>query len=133
MGILLEADHEIVVIDKDADIIEAISDDYDCSFVHGDGSRPSVLQDVDPASTDVLFCLADDDNANVLAAVVAKSMEFKRIVVRIEDLELLPVCKQLGLEHVIVPDRHVAEGLHKFLEGDVSAPEAEKVDPAQAR
>lgn len=124
--VMLEAEHEIVVIEKDLATIELISEDFDCSFVHGDGSRPSVLEDVDPGSTDVLFCLSDDDNANILAALLARSMDFKKVVVRIEDLELQPVCDQLKLEHVIIPDRRVAEGLKEFLEGDADKPPLEK-------
>jgi trk system potassium uptake protein TrkA len=124
--LLAASDHEIVVIEKDYQRIEALSDDFDCSFLHGDGSRPSVLKDVDPDSCDLLFCLSDDDNVNVLAAVVARSMGFKKVLLRIEDIELLPVCKQLELEHVIVPDRKVAEDLREFLEGETEAPETEE-------
>jgi trk system potassium uptake protein TrkA len=122
---LLERGHEVVIVEKDAAVIDALSEEYDCSFVHGDGSRPSILDDVDPASTDCLFCVASEDTANILAAVVARSMDFKKVVVRIENEELLPVCKQLHLEHVIVPDQRVARELIEFAEGEEDALRAE--------
>jgi len=63
-----------------------------------------------------LLCLSDDDTANVLAAVVARSMDFARVVLRLEDTDLLSICEQLGLENVIVPDQRVARELLTFLD-----------------
>jgi len=123
--ILLEAGHEVVIIEKNREIIEQHSEIYDCSFVHGDGSRPKILEDVDPEHTDCLFCLSSDDTSNILAAVVARSLDFKRVVVRIEDHGLLPVCAQLDLDHVIVPDRRVSRELMAFAEGNEHALESE--------
>ena len=112
--LLLEDGHEVVIIEKDADVIEQYADELDCSFLLGDGSRPSMLEDVDPNNTDCLYCVSNDDTANILAAVVARSMEFEKVVVRIEDRDLLPVCEQLEIEHVIVPDLKVAKDLIAF-------------------
>lgn len=118
---LLEAGHEVVIVEKNREVIDQCSETYDCSFIHGDGSRPKILEDADPRHTDCLFCLSSDDTSNILAAVVARKMDFKRIVVRIEDHELLPVCAQLDLEHVIVPDRRVSQELIAFMEGNEDA------------
>ncbi|GAB5452573.1 MAG: hypothetical protein Hals2KO_29010 [Halioglobus sp.] len=120
---MLEAGHEVVVIDKDPAVIEELDDKFDCSFYCGDGAKPRVLEDVDPGSTDLLLCLADDDTSNVLAAVVATSMDFNRLVLRLDDPDLESICKQLGLENVIIPDRRVAGELLSFAEGDEECPE----------
>lgn len=120
----LKSGHEVVVIEKQQSVIDDLDEDYDCSFYCGDGAKPSVLEDVDAANTDLLMCLSDNDTSNVLAAVVAKSMDFDRIVVRLEDRELLSICKQLELENVIVPDQRLAEELLSFAEGDQGCPES---------
>ena len=125
--VLLEEGAELVIVEKDRSTIEALSERYDCSFVHGDGSRPQILEDVGAEDTDCLFCQSSDDKANMLAAVVAKTMSFDRVVVRIEDQELLPISAQLELEHVIVPDRRVAHELVAFAHGDNQA--LSKEDP----
>ena len=78
---------------------------------------------MDPDSTDLLICLSDDDTSNVLAAVVAKSMSFDRVVLRLEDDDLLSVCKQLELDNVIVPDERMAQQLVDFAEGEKDCPE----------
>ncbi len=119
----LDAGHEVVVIEKDQGEIDQLGDAYDCSFYCGDGAKPSVLADVDPSHTDLLLCLSDDDTSNVLAAVVAKSMDFSQVVLRLEDEDLLPICEQLGLDNVIVPDQRVASELVSFAEGEQDCPE----------
>ncbi len=119
----LEEGHEVVVIEKEQSVIDKLDDDYDCSFYCGDGAKPSVLEDVDPGSTDLLLCLSDDDTSNVLAAVVAKSMDFSRVVLRLESRELLPICDQLQLDNVIVPDQRIASELLSFAEGEQDCPE----------
>ena len=39
--------------------IDELSDEMDCSFLQGDGSRPDILREVNPEQTDILFCLTD--------------------------------------------------------------------------
>lgn len=115
--------HEVVIIEKDQAVIDRLDEEYDCSFYCGDGARPGVLEDMDPDSTDLLLCLADEDTSNVLAAVVAKSMSFDRVVLRLEDDDLLSVCEQLGLDNVIVPDERVAQQLLDFAQGEKDCPQ----------
>jgi len=121
----LAAEHEVVVIEKDQSVIDELDAQFDCSFYCGDGAKPRVLEDVDPGNTDLLLCLADDDTSNVLAAVVAKTMDFDRIVLRLENKELLPICEQLELDNVIVPDQRIASGLLEFAEGEKERPEGQ--------
>lgn len=114
---LLEQGHEVVLIDEDADTIEALSERLDCGLIVGDGSRPSVLQDVGPEQTDFLFCLTDRDEANILAALVGRSLGFSRVVPKLEDPELETICTELGLDHVLVPDHELAKRLVDLVEG----------------
>jgi trk system potassium uptake protein TrkA len=125
---LLAAGHQVVIVEKNREVIEEVSKDYDCSFIHGDGSRPHILEDVDPKHTDCLFCLSNEDTSNILAAVVARSLGFEKVVVRIEDRDLLPICTQLDLDHVIVPDKRVSRELVAFAEGNERALDTEAAD-----
>jgi hypothetical protein len=43
-------------------------------------------------------------------------MDFARVVLRLEDTDLLSICEQLGLENVIVPDQRVDRELLTFLD-----------------
>lgn len=101
--LLIKQGHAVIIIGRDQEKIEELSDELDCSFLHGDGSRPDILREVNPEQTDVLFCLSDDDKDNLIAALVGRSLGFKRCVTRIENPDLEDICRELGLENTIIP------------------------------
>jgi len=115
--LLIARGHEVVIIDRDKDVIEALSDHLDCGFVHGDGSRPAILREASPRGSDLLLCLTGDDQTNILASLVGRSLGFERVVTKIEDQELEHICLELGLEDTIVPSRTIARYLADTAEG----------------
>lgn len=80
---LINKGHEVIIIETDKDRIEEFSEEMDCSFLHGDGSQPNLLGEVNPKETDFLFCLTSTDQANVIASLVGRSLGFKRVVTTI--------------------------------------------------
>jgi len=108
---LVKRGHEVVIIERDKGHIDALSEELDCGFIHGDGSKPAILREADPEQTDFLFCLTDNDQSNILASLVGKSLGFKRMVTRIEDPEFEHICVGLGLEDTIVPARTIGRYL----------------------
>ena len=118
---LLKAGHDVVIIEEDKERISTLSETLDCGFIHGDGSRPAVLEELSPDETDMLFCLSSDDQDNIIASLVGRTMHFSRVITKIEDPDFQVICTKLGLENVIVPDRDVGERLADLVEGhDVS-------------
>lgn len=114
---LIERGHEVIIIESNRQKIEEISEKIDCSFLHGDGSRPEVLKEVDPKSTDILFCLTDSDQANLISSLVGRSLGFKKVVTNIQDPQFENICRELGLEHVIVPNRMISHHLVDSVRG----------------
>lgn len=109
--LIRERGEEVVIIEQDKERIDSLAEQIDCGFLHGDGSKPAMLREADPEHTDVLFALTGNDQANILASLVGRSLGFKRVVTKIEDVELEHICKELGLEDVIVPSRTVGRFL----------------------
>ena len=114
---LLKSGYDVVIIDTNEDKISDLSETLDCGFIHGDGSRPAVLEELSPDETDFLFCLSSDDQDNIIASLVGQTMEFSSVVTKIEDPDFEGICSKLGLENVIVPDRDVGEHLADRVEG----------------
>lgn len=100
---LLKEGHEVIIIDKDKSVIDELMECLDCVFIHGNGSKPAILKESDPASIDVLFCLTKSDEANIIASLMARSLGVKRVITRIEDPEFEHICVELGLNDTIVP------------------------------
>lgn len=115
--LLLESGHEVVIIEKNRERIEELSEELDCSFLHGDGSKPHILSEAGPDLTDVLLCLADNDRDNIISSLVGRSMEYKRVVTRIEDPSYETICVKLGLEDTIIPSQTISRYLLDMVEG----------------
>jgi trk system potassium uptake protein TrkA len=109
--------HEVILIERDRAVIDALQEELDVGFLHGDGTRPAILREADPAATDLLFCLTHDDQANIIASLVARSLGYPRVVTKIEDPELEHICGELGLANSLVPMHTVGRYLADMAEG----------------
>jgi trk system potassium uptake protein TrkA len=115
--LLLERGHEVVIIERDRETIDELSEDLDCGFLHGDGSKPAMLKEASPEEGTLLFCLTSDDETNILASLVGRSLGFGRVVTKIEDPELEHICIELGLEDTIIPTRTISRYLAEMISG----------------
>jgi trk system potassium uptake protein len=115
--ILLHRGHEVVIIERDKAVIDALAEELDCGFLLGDGAKPALLREADPADTGILFCLTGNDQTNILASLVGRSLGFPRVVTRIEGEEFEHVCIELGLEDTIVPARAIGRHLADMVDG----------------
>jgi trk system potassium uptake protein TrkA len=80
----------------------------------------------------VLFCLTENDKVNLIAGLVGRSLGFKRVVTRIEDPEFEPICRELGLQDIIVPSLTISHYLQDLVQG-VDVVELSTVLKDQAR
>lgn len=115
--LLLKHGHEVIIIDRDENRIREVSGDLDCGFLVGDGTRPDLLKQADPEHTDLLLCLTDQDQENILASLIGKTLGIARVVTKLEDPEFETVATALDLETVVVPVRTVARSLSDLVEG----------------
>jgi trk system potassium uptake protein len=114
---LIDRGHDVILIERDRDRIDELSDKLDCGFIHGDGSSPDVLREVGPERTDHLICLSNSDQDNIIASLVGRSLGFKNVIPKIEDDAYEQVCAEVGLQHTILPDRTISRNLADMLEG----------------
>jgi trk system potassium uptake protein TrkA len=115
--LLLKRGHEVVIVEQDKAVIEGFTGELDCGFINGDGSKPAILQEADPAHSDVLLSLTGSDQTNILASLVGRSLGFSRVVTEIGDPEFEHVCVELELEDTIVPSRTIGRYLADICEG----------------
>jgi len=117
---LIRQNHDVVIIEKDKERIDSLQDELDCGFVHGDGTRPDILREVMPREADVLFCLTDNDQNNILASLVGRSLGFTRVITQIGNSAYEPICLELGLTETIIPDRAIALTLTDLVAGQTT-------------
>jgi len=107
----------VVIVEKDQTVIDTLSETIDCGFLHGDGTKPAVLREADPQETDFLFGLSGDNQTNIIASLVGRSLGFRRVVTKVDDEELEHICIELGLTDTIIPDLTIGRYLADIVEG----------------
>ena len=113
----IESGHEVVIVELDQQKIDELSGELDCGFIQGDGSFPSILEEVGPENTDFLICFTDNDQDNIIASLVGQRMGFGQVITRIDNTDFDAICKQLKLEDVLNPDMLMAGTLLDTIEG----------------
>lgn len=116
-SLLISRDHEVVIIESDKEKIDGLSDGMDCSFLHGDGSKPHILSEAGPKQADFLFCLTENDQYNIIAALVGRSLGYNHVVVQIYDADYLNICRELKLENTITPSKTIGRYLADMVSG----------------
>jgi trk system potassium uptake protein TrkA len=106
-----DQDHDVVLIEHNERRAQEISDAYFATVIMGDGARPDVLRQADPAAADVIAGLTPNPGANLGACVLAQRMNPDiRTVIRVSTPEGVEGYHEV-VDQVVFPERagaHVA-------------------------
>jgi hypothetical protein len=104
---LVKKSHEVIIIETDKAKIDELSEEMDCSFLQGDGSRPDILREVNPEQTDFLFCFQRHcQPRRPLPRIQASRDEHSRCAIRGH----LPRVRVEGHDHPIPNDQPLPGG-----------------------
>jgi len=107
--LLLEEEHDAVVVDKDPACCERISQKLDIVATQGDGTETSVLEKVGVKEADAVVALTGQDETNMVISLLAKELGAKQVAARISKVEYdETVLKKLGIDIVIHPEAAAA-------------------------
>ncbi len=96
---LLDEGHEVLVLEKDAAICEAVTDELGSCCVHGDGCEVSTLAEAGTDRADMLIAVTGDDEDNLVACQVAKhKFNVPRTIARIGNPQNEALFKKLGID-----------------------------------
>lgn len=115
--VLLKRNHEVVIVEREKAKLDELGDELDCGFLLGDGSKPALLRETNPKADDVLYCLTGEDQTNIIASLVGRSLGFEKVVTKIQDPSYEHICIELGLDSTIVPARTIGRHLADMFEG----------------
>lgn len=68
----LQSDHEVIIIDTDAERVDRLLYTQDILAIEGDGSSLSTLREAEVGSADVVIASTDDDKTNIITCATAK-------------------------------------------------------------
>ncbi|MCC8151415.1 MAG: Trk system potassium transporter TrkA [Lachnospiraceae bacterium] len=116
---LIPDEHEITVIDQNAERIQQITDRFDISGVVGNGARFAVQSEAGVDTADILIAVTDSDELNLLCCVVAKRAAKCDVIARVRTPEYVQEAdylkEKLGLAMIINPDLQTAGAIARVL------------------
>ena len=75
--------HDVTVVDIDAERVRQLNSELDVRAIHGSAAQSTVLFQADVCSADVCLAVTGDDEANVVAASMAKALGARRSIARV--------------------------------------------------
>ncbi|MBD5552517.1 MAG: Trk system potassium transporter TrkA [Lachnospiraceae bacterium] len=111
--------HDITIVDKDAEKVQAISGMYDVMGVTGNGASYSVQMDAGIKNTDLLIAVTDSDELNLLCCTVAKRVGDCAAIARVRtpdySMEAGYLRDKLGLAMIINPELEASREIGRIL------------------
>lgn len=116
---LANEDHDLVVVDLNANKIDRMVNQYDVLGIVGNGATYDILLEAGVAETDVFIAVTESDELNILACLMAKKMGAKSLIARVRNPEYLKqrafMRDQLGLSMIINPELEGANEIRRLL------------------
>ncbi len=117
---LSEIGHSVTVVDKDEERIVSLSDEADVMGVVRDATDPSLYDEIDLSTYDVVVAATDRDEVNLFIAAIAKMYRIPRIFVRVRNPETSRLLSMLGVEGVIAERQIAANIIFSYIQGQYS-------------
>ncbi|MBR1983996.1 MAG: Trk system potassium transporter TrkA, partial [Clostridia bacterium] len=116
---LINENHDIVVIDQNAEIVNKIVNRYDVKGIIGSGIERDVLSSAEVSTANLFIACTSRDEINVLTCVLAKKLGVERTIARVRDPELFKEMGNMtdvfGLDLVFNPEYRTAMEISQIL------------------
>lgn len=129
--ILSSEKHDVTVVEIDEERSEVLREKLDVKVITGNGASFPVLEDADTRGADLFLAVTQNDEFNILASVIAKSMDVKKTVARVRNPDYdfniskkITREKFLGIDLIINPEKVAAKEISKL----ISVPELVNVE-----
>lgn len=87
--ILTRENHRVSVVDPDPQKIARLQETLDVHALLGDGTRPDVLAAAGAGRCDLFVAVTNNDQVNMIAALMGKNLGGRRVIVRLRDTSRL--------------------------------------------
>jgi trk system potassium uptake protein TrkA len=125
--------HEIVVIERNAEVSRRVQETLRLRTIEADGSSPRALEEAGVREATMVIAVADVDEVNIVACAIAHQYGVATKIARVRDIELgghpiLQGGKVLGIDLLINPNQVVADEILRVIETTGAAEVADFAD-----
>lgn len=112
--------HDIVIIDRNQQVLRDSQEAYDVMVVNGNGASMQVLKEAGADTADLLIAATSGDEINMLCCITAKKMGCRHTIARVRNPEyhrqLSFLKEELGLSMTINPEASAAREIFHILQ-----------------
>ena len=117
---LVAEKHDVILIEQDEAVLNQITKRYDIIGISGNGANFKILEQADVGHCDIFISMTEQDEVNMVSAVLAKRMGAKETIVRVRNPEYSnPYFKEkniLGFSLVVNPERLTARYIANIID-----------------
>ena len=111
---LLDEGHEVLAIEKNATVCEAVVSELGSVCIRGDGCEVSTLTEAGTNRADMLIAVTGDDEDNLVACQVAKhKFNVPRTIARIRNPKNETIFKKLGVDVTVSSTNIILEHIQE--------------------
>lgn len=116
---LSDEGHNILVIEKNKDVLERLLSQNDVMGILGDGRDLSVLDEANVDECDSFIAMTFNDDVNLISSMIAKKKGAKSTIVRLRDPRYIKddefMRKTMGVDRLVNPEYYAAKEIQRTL------------------
>jgi len=116
---LVNEDHDITLIDRDAEALRTAEEQLDIFCLTGNGAAYPVQIEANVPEADILIAATSADEINILCCLLARKLGAKHTIARVRnpeyDRQLYMMKEELGLSMSINPERAAAVEISRLI------------------
>lgn len=123
LGLTLEKDYQVKIIERNHQACERLAGELSNALVlHGDVTDETLLDDENIAEMDMFCALTNDDENNIMSALLAKRMGAHKVIALINRRAYVDLVQSSGIDIAISPAQVTIGSLLAYVRhGDVAA------------
>ncbi|SEP95130.1 Trk system potassium transporter TrkA [Natrinema salaciae] len=114
----LENGHDVVVIDRDADVVEELTYSLDVLTIHGDGTDLETLREAGIEQAELVIACTDNDETNAVVCGAAKASTDAFTIARVRRRTLLETWQgsqgAFGVDFMVCTDLLTAQAIFRI-------------------
>jgi trk system potassium uptake protein TrkA len=114
----LHDEHDVTVIDVDAERLEALGGQFDVATFQGNGASRRTLQEVDISDAELFIACTSRDEVNIIASIFARALAPNaRTIARTTEVEYLEVWheRQLDIDFIVSSEVETAHAVSRLI------------------
>lgn len=116
---LSDEGHNILVIEKNKDVLEILLASNDVMGILGDGRDLAVLDEANVDECDAFIAMTFNDDVNLISSMIAKKKGAKSTIVRLRDPRYIKydefMRKTMGVDRLVNPEYYAAKEIQRTL------------------